>query len=129
MRDTRHGITLTDEMVRGYPGTVARCLCGRLFAWGVRDGSAEADSHAHMLAVDPEYRAKSEALRAAWVAENEVRQAARVAVPTVSHPEHLHNCSCHLGAPCGPCENCRHPAGDFDDCSNDCQECEVDHAE
>ena len=123
-----HGIASTDEMVRGYLGTVARCLCGRQFAWSIRDGSAEAEGHAHMLAVDPQYRAESEARDAAWVVRNEARQAARLVTPAPARREHLYNCSCHLSAPCGPCENCKHPTGDFDDCPNDCQECEVDHA-
>lgn len=125
---SEHRITSTDEMVRGYPGTVARCSCGRQFAWGVRDGSAEADAHAHMLAVDPDYRAYSEARHAAWAAENAARRAALATKPAPTRREHDHGCSCHISAPCGACENCQHPDGDYaDECLNDCQECETDH--
>lgn len=38
--------------------------------------------------------------------------------------ERCHDCSCHISAPCGACENCGH--WDHPDCENDCQDCE-DH--
>ena len=129
-----HGITAEDTMVRGYPGTIARCLCGWDTAWSVRDGSAEADGHAHVMRCDPEAKAASEAFQAVFLAERRAWDAANKArydpPPTGPQPavaEHSHECSCHLGAPCGRCENCKHPAGDFEDCPNDCQECEVEH--
>ena len=46
-----HVITSVDQTVRGYPGTVSTCSCGRFrSAWGVRDGSAECDGAAHVRA-------------------------------------------------------------------------------
>ena len=42
-----HTTTCTDQMVRGYPGTVARCTCGWSDAWGIPDGSAEASAYEH----------------------------------------------------------------------------------
>lgn len=123
-----HNVRSDDVTVRGNPGTVASCACGWSSSWGIRDGSAESDGHSHMLAVDPEYRRRSEEQHAKWLAEHEARLAARASAPPPKQPpEHSHNCSCHLSAPCSACERCKHPAGDFDDCPNDCQECEVEH--
>lgn len=44
----KHEVVITDEIVRGGPGTVARCSCGWVSAWGVQDGSAEADAARHL---------------------------------------------------------------------------------
>lgn len=130
-----HVVISTDELVNktGYasrPGTVARCSCGWRSAWMTRDGSAEADGHGHLRAVDPEYRARDDERHAAWKAENEERKAkaedARIARPAPAPParrrERCHDCSCHINPPCGGCENCKH--ADYPECPNDCQDCE-----
>ncbi|MFC5930893.1 hypothetical protein D6T64_11930 [Cryobacterium melibiosiphilum] len=123
-----HGITTKDEMVRERPGTVATCTCGWRSAWGVQDGSAESDAHDHQMQHDPEARARHEKRMAEWRAENAARIAARATVIQPKATEHYHGCSCHLSAPCGACENCKHPAGDFaDECPNDCQDCDTEH--
>ena len=129
-----HGITAEDTIVGGYPGTIARCVCGWSSSWSIQDGSAEADGHAHVMRSDPEARARSEehsraflAKHAAWLVESRKRTAERAAEAKPKQSEHSHNCSCHLGAPCSACVNCKHPAGDVDGCPNDCQECEIGH--
>lgn len=47
-----HKVSCTDEMVTKsfgtYPGTVARCTCGWVSSWTIRDGSAEADGSRHI---------------------------------------------------------------------------------
>ena len=133
----QHEVTATDEMVNsrvGYPprpGTVARCACGWKSAWWLRDGSAEADGHAHMRLVDPEYRVRDDERRAQWAAEHEERkakaEAERLARPQPPSPpakayEQCHGCACHIAPPCGPCEDCKH--ADYPECTNDCQDCE-----
>ena len=51
----KHETTCTDEMVRGYWGTVARCTCGWEDRWAIQDGNAEVSAHEHMLNHNPEY--------------------------------------------------------------------------
>ena len=120
----KHAITSTDEIVRGRPGTVARCACGWSTHWGIRDGSAEADGHEHMLSVSPEYRAWNEERHRTQEAENAHRRPAPQP-PAKRTPTHSHECSCHISAPCNNCVSCKHP---FDpDCDNDCQDCEENH--
>lgn len=140
-----HIVTCTDEIVRGYSGTVARCTCNKWkSAWSVRDGSAESDGHAHMKESDPDY-ARREAERAEqWRAEQRTAgctcklldfarvldrgcpiHAPRVSIQAASI-DHRHNCSCHIDPPCNQCVRCAHI--DHPECPNDCQECE-DHDE
>lgn len=137
-----HVTTCTDEMVRlksdpsrEVRGTVARCTCGWSSSWWVRDGSAEADASQHMRAVDPVYAKLRDAQDAKWLAEHKAQQAEVKArrnqnqevAPRPSVDQHRHNCSCHISAPCGACERCRHwdaEARGITDCPNDCQECE-----
>lgn len=123
-----HAVTSSDEMVRGYRGTVARCRCGWSSAWSVQDGSAEADGHDHVMSSDPAARAQHEARMRTYRAEFQARLDAIAAERAPLPPNHTHECSCHLSPPCGRCENCSHPGGDFDDtCEFDCQECPGDH--
>ena len=125
---SEHSMTTKDEIVRGRPGTVATCTCGWRSAWGIQDGSAECDAHDHKMSHDPEYRAESKNRMAEWRAENAARAEARATTTPPKQSEHFHNCSCHLGAPCGACENCSHPSGDFEaECPDSCQDCEADH--
>ena len=126
-----HGITTNDETVRGHPGTVATCTCGWRSSWGVRDGSAESDAHDHQMRNDPEALARHQKRMEEWQAESDARAAARIAShANVVRPkvtERSHECRCHLSAPCTPCVNCKHPGGAFDDCPNDCQDCDIEH--
>lgn len=110
-----HDVITTDEEVRGRPGTVARCSCGWVSHWGIRDGSAESDAHHHLMIHDSEYEQKHRARVGIELAPS----------PPTAQPIRCHGCSCHISAPCGSCENCKH----YDDpeCGNDCQECEEGH--
>ena len=142
-----HEVVTTDEVVRGHPGTVARCSCGWISRWWVRDGSAESDAHQHRMSEDDAYREQ----RKARVAEHNAREKARSCTcersaldfvythsdecpihrieltPSLpmAPPIRCHGCSCHLHPPCGYCENCKH--FDDPDCKNDCQDCEENH--
>lgn len=132
----QHKVTCTDEQVRGYRGTVARCICGWYDAWTLQGGNAEASGHEHMRANDAEYRARSDEQKRVWAIEREEREIQREAerlehlVNTPLGPErkpreHCHDCSCFIDPPCNQCVDCRHI--DIDDCPNDCQDCEIDH--
>lgn len=134
---TKHVTTCTDEevrLVRGGTsmGTVARCTCGWVSSWWVRDGSAEADAHHHMRSYDAEYNAECEAREA----EDKKRRALEanpepvVVVREVVVNTHIgsdHGCTCFQCAPCGSCESCNHWDIEEGSCELDCQVCEYDH--
>lgn len=146
---TQHEITTQDMTISGNPGTVATCSCGWESVWGIRDGSAEAEAHAHKEANDAEYRATVLDRIAAYNADLTARgcicehlttdfgfvqhrdcplHAPKVSAPVatpVMRSQPCHTCTCHLSAPCGECENCGHD--EFVECDTDCQECEIDH--
>lgn len=136
-----HHVTYIDEvkdyyLPSGYEraqGTTAYCTCGWKKWWWVRDGSAEQDGHYHKRAYDPVYDAECEARDKAQRKELEEIKISlsycpeRPPLPSVEKIKpHDHGCSCHISAPCGPCERCAHWG--IDDCPNDCQDCE-DHYE
>lgn len=130
MSEFTHTVDSRDATVRGYPGTVSTCTCGWRSEWAVRDGSAESDAHGHMRAVDPEYRRLDDERHARWKAEHEARVAARLSEPPRAETKPVtrcHECSCHINPPCSRCENCKHGAGDINDCPNDCEDCDVKH--
>jgi len=138
---SEHATKSEDAIVRGYPGTVASCDCGWTSSWSVRDGSAEEEAHVHMMGTDAAYRARQVERTDAWASilreqgclckmlTGSYSYVLNTACPThfrrvvpVASSDHQHNCSCHLGAPCGRCENCAHI--DHPECENDCQTCE-----
>lgn len=143
-----HLVVTTDEVVRGRPGTVSRCTCGWKSAWGVQDGSAEADAHGHRMRRDEDYRKRALGRVAEYnKAERERGCTCKLFEDSygfvmdrdcvlhgfvkrepkkVESREPCHGCSCHINPPCGACENCVH--WDIDDCENDCQTC-TDHEE
>ena len=53
-----HTMKITDETVKGHKGTVARCSCGWVCGYAVRDGSAEASAEDHRIANDEDYQQK-----------------------------------------------------------------------
>lgn len=137
---TEHKVTSTDEQVRGYPGTVARCECGWSSAWAVQDGSAESDANRHMRAMMPGFAEEQDAYQAEFLAKHEAWRAEQAAKYAAIEGERkartnsavqaltskrCHDCSCHINPPCGKCENCVHI--DYPECPNDCQECEIPH--
>lgn len=139
----KHSVTSTDQNVRGYPGTVARCICGWSDAWAVRDGSAEEAGHSHLMAYDPEYKSRQQHRYVEWEQEQRALGCncklfegysslldpdCTLHKPPLapSAPTHSHNCSCHISPPCWACFECRH--WDHPECENDCQTCE-DHEE
>lgn len=144
-----HTMKVTDETVKGHEGTVARCSCGWVCGYAVRDGSAEASAEDHRIANDEDYRQK----RLAEVAEYQAAERARGCTcpqiegtysrgfdlkcplhgfgerdhdpkPASKIPKYCHSCSCHIDPPCDECVNCAHV--DHPECPNDCQTCE-DH--
>lgn len=133
-----HKVTCTDERVRGYWGTVARCICGWSDAWMLQGGNAESSGHSHMMENDPEYSARHEERMWVWAAEQVERDAQREAEhlirlentplgPETKPFEPCHQCSCHLNPPCSNCENCAHASNEITDCDNDCDSCDIDH--
>jgi len=133
----KHVTTCTDEevrLVRGGTsmGTVARCTCGWVSSWWVRDGSAEADAHYHVRTYDAEYNAECEANEA----EDRKRRDLEAKVEPVvtervvvdnTHGGSDHGCTCFQCAPCGACEYCNHWGLEEGSCELDCQTCEYDH--
>ena len=135
----KHETTCTDEKVRGYRGTVARCTCGWEDRWAIQDGNAEASAHDHMINNDPEYAREYEERMAEWEAGREAREAQLQAdreaywatiplgpknKPVELHTSRDHDCTCHLHPPCSHCEHCRHFELPEDECDEDCQTCE-----
>lgn len=114
-----HRVTCTDEIVRGRPGTVARCSCTWSDAWGIQDGSAEASGDYHV-------RRMTAAQGVAPTVRLDDEGATHITIRTTetARRERCHDCSCHLNPPCGHCVNCAH--ADHPDCPNDCQTC-TDH--
>lgn len=128
----KHETTCTDEQVRGYRGTIARCTCGWSDAWALQGGNAEASAAKHMRENDPEYAAAEQArweagapARAEQQRLYEEREAARKSEPPSVPREPCHSCRCFISPPCNACVACTHI--DYPDCPNDCQECEIPH--